>query len=137
MSVDSADVLIDKNIFLNIIINNTFCLYERVDQFVNHYRSCYLQHLLLLLLHNTFQHKYNMLFQNFYRLNGLYTIAIIMMNLLIVWYTFRPENHKSDEKHFVMDKAKSIVRQLDAIDDIVFCYNPVYHFIKTKVGNNM
>ncbi|KAL4122440.1 hypothetical protein QTP88_014771 [Uroleucon formosanum] len=33
-----------------------------------------------------------------------------------------------------MDKAKSIVRQLDVIDDIVFCHNPVYNFIKTKIN---
>lgn len=57
-----------------------------------------------------------------------------MMNLSIVWYAFRSANHKIDEKHLVMDKAKSIVRQLDVIDDIVFCHNPVYNFIKTKVG---
>ncbi|XP_015379458.1 PREDICTED: uncharacterized protein LOC107173433 [Diuraphis noxia] len=73
-----------------------------------------------------------MLCQNCYGLNALYTIAMIMMNLLIVWYTVQSANHKVDEKHLVMDKAKSIVRQLDSIDDIVFCHNPVYHFIKIK-----
>ncbi|CAI6347081.1 unnamed protein product [Macrosiphum euphorbiae] len=56
------------------------------------------------------------------------------MNLLIVWYTFRSADHKVDEKHLVMDKAKTIVRQLDAIDDIVFCHRPVYNFIKTKIN---
>lgn len=58
-----------------------------------------------------------------------------MMNLLLVWYTIRSANQRVDQKHLAMDKAKSIVRQLDAIDDIVFCHNPVYNFIKTKVGN--
>jgi len=72
--------------------------------------------------------------KNCYNSNALYTFAIVMMNLLIVWYTFRSADHKVDKKHLVMDKAKTIVRQLDAIDDIVFCHRPVYNFIKTKVG---
>jgi len=71
--------------------------------------------------------------QNCYTPNALSTIAIIMMEILIVLYTFWSANHKIDEKHLVMDKAKSIVRQLDAIDNIIFSHSPVYNFIKTKV----
>lgn len=64
------------------------------------------------------------------------TAAIIVTVICMVLYTSWLERRKTDRKRSIMDKAKSIGRQLDCIDDIVFCHNPVYNFIKAKVNGS-
>ncbi|KAF0769826.1 Uncharacterized protein FWK35_00035367 [Aphis craccivora] len=75
-------------------------------------------------------------YKNCYIPYGLCSISIIIVAIFIACstYWYCPANPKIDEKHLVIDKAKSIVRQLDVIDDIIFSHSPIYNFIKIKIN---